>query len=46
MEWTVLLLRTVNCEFKILQNCSKNLFEAKGRRNIPQVIQRLFNIDL
>ena len=24
----------------------KAAFQAKGRRNIPQVIQRLFNIDL
>ena len=41
------VLGMVNGEFKILQNRSKNRFEAKGRQfTTCKVIQRLFNIYL
>ena len=43
----ILLLDAVNGQLKILQNHSKNRFEAKGRQyTTSKVIQLLFNIDL
>ena len=43
----LLLSETVNGVLKILQNCSKTVFEAKGRQyTTGKVIQRLFDIDL
>ena len=43
----ILLLDTVNGQLKILQNHSKNRFEAKGRQyTTGKVIQLLLNIDI